>query len=197
MKIKPLVIRLAIIIVIGFSGCFIFFHKDITKDEIIQINTDDKNISVKENLKSNSILPLTNRDFVIKDDDNYIELDGKFEELKTDKKLTETITPNENHAYYVYVYEDFKILSGGEIIASIDLTTPTFQTSRGVKLGDEISEVIEKYGKLYMEKAEYDEDNEIPGYYEYAYDSKNTISKYITFFFDKSNEIVGVRLEIL
>jgi hypothetical protein len=198
MKIKTLVISLVIIIVIGFSGYFILSHRDITKNMMTQIYNTQTNISDKENTKSNSVLPLTNSDYVIMDDKNYIELNGKYEEIKTDNKITETITPNENHAYYAYVYEDFKILSGGDIIAAIDLTTSVFQTSRGVKLGDEISEVVEKYGKSYMDKAEYDEEYEIPGYYEYYYyDSKNTISKYITFFFDKNNKIIGIRLEIL
>jgi hypothetical protein len=192
MKIKPLVISLAIIIVMGFGGYFILGQRDIAKDEISQINAENKNLSDNEDTKSSSVLPLSNSDFVIMDDNNYIELNGKYEELITDNKITETIEPNEIHTYYIYVYENFKILSDGNEIAWIDLTTPVFQTSRGIKLGDAISKVIKKYGNTNMDKTQYDEENDIPGQYMYSYDGK-----FITFFFDKNNKIVGIRLEIL
>lgn len=178
--------------VIGSGIYFKFNHKNNTNDEIAQIYTDNTNINEKDNTKSNSVLPLTNSDFVIIDDKNYIELNGKYKVLKTDKKIKETIQPDENHAYYIYVYEDFKIYSDGNEITSIDLTTPVFQTSRGIRLGDEILKVIEKYGNTYMEKTQYDEEYDIPGQCIYYYDGK-----VITFFFDKNNKIIGIRLEIL
>lgn len=192
MKINPLVISVAIIIVIGFSGYFILSYKDISKDEISQICTNNTNINYEENSKLNTILPLTNNDFVIMDDNNNIELNGKYEDLLTDKKIKKIITPNENHVYYIYVYEDFNILSGGDEIGSIDLTTPVFQTSRGIKLGDTISSVIEKYGNANMSKEEYDEKHDIPGCYMYSYHGK-----FISFFFDKNSKIVRIRLEVL
>lgn len=191
MKIKP-IICLVIIIVIGLGVNFKFSHKNNSNDEMAQINTDNTNINEKENTKSNSVLPLTNSDFVIMNDKNYIELDGKYKDFKTDKKVKETKQPDENHAYYIYVYEDFKIHSDGDEIASIDLKTSVFQTSRGIKLGDTILKVIEKYGNTYMEKTQCDEEYDIPGQLIYSYDGK-----FITFFFDKNNKIVGIRLEIL
>ncbi len=76
MKIK-LIICLVIIMVIGLGVYFKFSHKNNTNDEIAQIYIDNTNINDKENAESSSVLPLTNSDFVIMDDKNYIGLNGK------------------------------------------------------------------------------------------------------------------------
>lgn len=145
------------------------------------------------NIKSN--FPLSNEDFVIKDNNNYIELGGKYEDLKTNEKITENLPPNEMKSYYIYVFENFKILTDGGIVGQIDLTAPILQTSRGIRIGDTISKVFEKYGEdAHITK--YDEDltklTNNTGFYTYTYNGKS-----LEFYVDKSGEITDIRFEII
>jgi hypothetical protein len=65
----------------------------------------------------------------------------------------------------------------------IDLTSSVFQTSRGIKIGDSLSKVIEKYGKTEIYNL-----SDSPNYYEYSYSSD-----FITFFIDKNEKVIGLR----
>lgn len=161
----------------------------IQNDKSVSIDSEAK---ITDSINIKSVLPLTNEDFVIKDKNNYIELGGKYGDLKTNEKITKTIPANEKFVYDIYVFENFKIIteSGGKancIIESIDLTTPTIQTSRGIRIGDNISEVIEKYGN-----ADHSNITDTPGYYVHRYNSN-----LLTFFVDKIGKVIGIRFELI
>lgn len=154
--------------------------------------TDPKtNIEDKD---SESVVSLTNDDFVIKDKNNNIELGGIYRDLQTNEKITKTVTANENCIYDVYEYENFKIFtqpdeSSSSIIWSIDITTSVIKTSRSISVGDNISEVVKKYGD--PDDSDMADSNET-GQYIYQYNSE-----IITFFVDKTGEIVLIRYEIV
>lgn len=157
------------------------------KSEII-----DSKIKINDSTNIKSVSPLTNEDFVIKDKNNYIELGGKYGDLKTNEKISETVPANEKHIYDIYVFGNFKIVTeaGGGAnsrIESIDLTTPIIQTSRGIRVGDTISDVVEKYGNA---DDSIIADSIAPGQYLYSYNG-NTL----TFFVDKMGNVVGIRFE--
>lgn len=181
MKFKLFLIgRISVILFfVGVGICFLF-------------NKGDANPKL-ENDELESIATLANEDFVIKDNYNNIELGGKYGDLKTNDKIIEIVPANENHIYDIYVFENFKIISqpGGDadsIIGSIDLTTLIIQTPRGISVGDNIQDVVEKYGKPdESSKA----DSIAPGQYVYQYDGK-----YITFFVDETGKVVLIRFEI-
>lgn len=157
------------------------------------VNADSKaNNNDGSNVKSD--LSLTNEDFIIKDNNNYIELEGRFENLVTNDKNIEIIPAHENHIYETYVYDNFKILiqPGGDnsnIILSIDLTTPVLKTSRGISVGATLSKVVEEYG--YPDNYS-NTDSITSDQYYYQYDGK-----VITFFIDEEDKVVLIRYEIV
>lgn len=71
----------------------------------------------------------------------------------------------------------------GNSIWSIRLLTSDFETSRGVKIGDSISKVFEKYGVI---------DSDDPDSYYYSQDRRG-----LTFYVDKNQKIIGITLEEL
>lgn len=176
------------IFLLGIGVYFIISFNSGTINRNIQ-NDKSESIDFKTNSTDNknikSVLPLTNEDFVIKDKNNYIELGGKFKYLKTNEKITKTRTTNENFAYDIYVFENLKIMIGVDTIGSIDLTTPILQTSRGIRIGDSISKVFEKYGNT----NDYDTTN-IPICYSYFYNSNS-----ISFFVDKNDKVMIIIFE--
>lgn len=198
MKFKLLFISniLITIFIFGVSVYFIVGFNRGTADPKVQ-NDKVEGIDSKANINNStnikSVFPLTNSDFVIKDKNNFIKLGGKYGDLKTNEKITKTVPADENRIYDVYEFENFKLLTqpgGGSnsIIGSIDLTTPIIKTSRGISVGDTISEVVAKYGNPDDSSIA---DSIAPGQYMYQYNSK-----FITFFVNKTGKVVLIRFEI-
>lgn len=192
MKNKLFVI--SILITIFIFGIGVYFTVSFNRGTNPKIQNDksesiDSKTKITGNTNIKSVSPLTNEDFIIKDKNNYIELGGKYGDLKTNEKITETIPCNEKHLYYIYVFENFKIRTGacGGYIGSIDLETPIIQTSRGIIIGDTISEVIKKYGKADDSNIA---DSIAPGQYVYRYNGN-----FLTFFVDKIGNVIGIRFE--
>lgn len=185
-----------IILIIGIVVYLIFSFNKGTASTVVKNNASEStNSKVEVNVRSKikSISPLTYEDFVIKDKRNYIELGGKYGDLKTNEKIVKTVPGNEKHIYDIYEFDNFKVLTqigGGasSIIWSVDLTTPIIQTSRGISVGDTVSEVIEKYGKPESASTA---DSVAPG--QYVYRDKG---EYLTFFIDKNGKVVLIRFEL-
>jgi hypothetical protein len=168
--------------------CFNWFNKDTIntvqpKDNQIDIESQT---TIMDNSNADLISPLTNKDFIIIDDDTYIELGGKYNDLETRDNIINMRLANENFAYDVYVYDSFKITTkqggqDGSIILSINLTTSRYQTSRGIRVGDNLSEAEEKYGNP-------DDSGitEIRGHHRYYYDDR------ILTFYTNDNKIITV-----
>ena len=153
-------------------------------------NSPEKN---KEISKNESVSPLSSEDFIINDTSNYIELGSKYVDLITNEKVIKTVPANEKHIYDIYEFENFKIIiqpdgGDGNTIISIDLITSFIQTSRGISVGDKISEVVEKYGIPYDSS---EADLIAPGQYNYQFNGK-----FITFFVNEYGEVVLIRFEI-
>ena len=134
-----------------------------------------------------SVKHLTNKDFIIKNENTYIKLDGKYLDLKTNEKLIFSKEPDLIHAYYFYEYKNFKICSNNEIISSISLITPTLKTTRGIRVGNPISKVFLKYGKTKYHKL-----LNKTGYYDYFYNKK-----ILTFYVDKEKKVDLISLELI
>ncbi|TYQ16371.1 UNVERIFIED_CONTAM: hypothetical protein Cloal_2904 [Acetivibrio alkalicellulosi] len=196
MKIKLFFISMLIdIFLIGIGIYSIMSFGRVTISHNIQ-NDITENIDSKTentdtiNIKSNFLLD--NEDFVIKYKNNHIELGGKYGDLKTNEKITKAIPANEKSVYDIYMFENFKIITQPDgkangYILSIDLTTPIIQTPRGIRIGDTISNVLEKYG---------DSDDctitDTSKYYVYRYRGN-----VLTFFVNEKEEVIGIRFEIV
>ncbi len=198
MKSKLFFISISIIILIIGVGVYLIFSSNkgtaspkLENDKLESIDAKTKIID-SSNIKS--VSSITNKDFVIKDKNNYIELSGKYRDLKTDEKIIKTVPANEKHIYDIYEFDNFKILiqpgrDANSRIGSIDLTTPVIQTSRGIIVGDTISQVVEKYGKADDHKII---DQTLPEEYVYRCNSE-----FMTFFVDKTGKVVLIRLELV
>ncbi|MDR0913558.1 MAG: hypothetical protein LBM65_00065 [Oscillospiraceae bacterium] len=96
---------------------------------------------------------------------------------------------NEKRAYEIYSYEDFIVeavfsnKTGEYIIGSLTLISPKYTTHRGIKIGDTVADVFEKYGEK-----EQDEDGTIS----YLYDRKH-----IYFRIDNNGIVTGISLDML
>lgn len=194
MKIK--IIFISILILISAGVYFVNFNRGAVSPNVLndKLESTDTKAKISDSLNIESVSPLNNEDFIIKDKNNYIELGGKYGDLKTNEKVIKTVPANENHIYDIYEYDNFKILTqpGGDtssIIGRIDLTTSIIQTSRGISIGNTISDVVEKYGNSDNSGAA---DSIAPGQFNYQYDGK-----FITFFVDKTGKVVLIRFEIV
>lgn len=190
----------SILIIIFLIGVGVYYITSINRAPVNpkaqndSFKSTDSKARINDSSNIKSVSPLTNEDFVIKDTNNYVELGGKYGDLKTNEKIIKTVPANEQHIYDIYEFDNFKILTqpgGGasSTIGSIDLTTPVIQTSRGITVGDNISEVVEKYGNPDdASKA----DSIAPGQYVYRYNGE-----VMTFFVDKNDKVVLIRFEIV
>lgn len=141
---------------------------------------------VTDAISKKPIAPLSDEDFIIKNDDNFVELGNTFKNLKTDEKNADIQYANEKHAYDIYAFKNFTIstqpLDEG-IIFSIYLTTPILKTFRNISIGDTISDVFEKYGLV----------DEVPsGLYMYRYNDK-----ILTFYADESGKVTGIHFQFV
>lgn len=161
-------------------------------DEDIEFYSCIEDIIPDINEEFDEIEPYNNADFQIKDDNNFIDLLGEYDKLVTSEKLIELKEPDETNKDYVYTYANFKIITDGDVIKSIELTTPVLSTNRGINIGDKIGDVQKKYGNSCRDKRKYDKENGILGQYEY-YRSEQTI----TFFIDEEGTVVSIRIVAL
>lgn len=78
-----------------------------------------------------------------------------------------------------------------DCIDYILVKTPLLQTSRGIRVGDSIYEVFERYGE-YTDRFDYSYETGRTRLYKYSYNYK-----YLEFLVDKDGTIVGIVYEIL
>gem|GEM_PF-2490916 len=191
MRIKLLFISILItVFLLGIGVYFtVSFNRGVINPKIQNYKSEsmDSRTKITDNTNIKSIYPLTNEDFVIRDKNNDIELRGKYGNLKTNEKITKTIPANEKVAYNIYIFENFNITTDGCSIDSIDITTPIIQTSRGIIIGDTLSDIIEKYGKADEANIA---DSVAPGHYAYHHNGN-----LLTFFVDKIGKVIGIRFE--
>jgi len=128
---------------------------------------------------------LSDKDFQIKGQGIFIELEDAYENIVINEKAVSISDVDEDHAYYTYVYENF-ILSVSPIngtIFCINLVTSEFETDRGIRVGDHISDVFKKYGLV---------DENLLQCYAYYYNHKMLI-----FYVDKDERVVDIKLEMI
>ena len=90
----------------------------------------------------------------------------------------------ENRAYESYVYESF-VVSVASDIFRISIISPTIETSRGIRVGDSMETVFEKYGM-----AEFLQLDSATGYYMYSHEAK-----FVRFNFDSSKKVSSILIE--
>ena len=155
------------------------------KQEESLVDSDSKNENV---INTQPPASLMDDDFVIKYDSNYIKLNEPYEDIETNEKLINFYPVTENHVYEVYEYENFIISvspnsDNGSKILSINLTSDKIETSRGIKVGDSISNVFEKYGEP---------DSRYSSEFNYHQEGK-----FITFYFDDYEKVIGIKFELI
>ena len=138
----------------------------------------------QENTPKPQVVALNEEDFIIRDENNYIKLDDKYENLVTNEKVTSILGVTENRAYESYVYESF-VVSVASDIFRISIISPAIETSRGIRVGDSMETVFEKYGM-----AEFLQLDSATGYYMYSHEAK-----FVRFNFDSSKKVSSILIE--
>ena len=152
---------------------------------------NDENVSNAQNkmlepqLQATRDVSLNDEDFIIKDENNDNKLGDKCENLVTTEKMITMQGETENRAYESYVYENF-VVSGGPNIFRIQITSPMIETSKGIRIGDDIEKVIERYGE-----ADFYESNDATGYCMYGHEAK-----FVLFYFDSSKKVTSISIEL-
>ena len=172
-----------IILSIILTGC-IDFSK--SRDEESQAK-EDMGIytNIAENASINAPDTLSDKDFQIKGQGTFIELESTYENMAINEKIVNVEYLDEMYVYDTYFYENC-ILSISPVngtIFCIDLVTSEFKTARGVSVGDHISTVFEEYGPV-------DENPSQCYVYYYNY-------KMLTFYVDQNGRVMGIKLEMI
>lgn len=179
------------IVLITIFLCVLFVLFSCSKQTLSTKNreqkVEDTNSGSKKIENENKTI-LTDEDFIIRSDDTFIQLGEPFDEIKIGKKVLSHEPCNEDQVYDTYFYDDFVLLVSfepkkGDTIWSIRLLTSEFETSRGVKIGDSISKVFEKYGVI---------DSDDSDFYYYSQDGRG-----LTFDVDENEKIIGIKIEKL
>ncbi len=143
--------------------------------------------SQKESEDKNSTI-LSDEDFIIQNKDTFIKLGEPFNEMRIGEKVKLHEPCNEEHVYDTYIYKNVVLkvsfdTKKGDSIWSIRLLNSNLATARGVKIGDSISKVFEKYGVI---------DSDDLDSYCYSQDRRSLI-----FCIDENKKIIGILLEEL
>jgi hypothetical protein len=136
--------------------------------------------------------PLSGEDFIVRSDNTIIELDMDYKELRTDEIITYARYADERYAYDTVIYENF-MLSNGLKVFMFALTTDVYETSRGIKVGDNILHAIEKYGMGRIDKkTDYQFER-----YRYSNNAKDWYNrKAIEFYVDDNKKIIRIQFEL-
>lgn len=173
--------KLIVMIVFSFmllSGC----NEEVNSDMYGKTETSSTKVTEEEKPYT-----LTEKDFNVKSKDSCIEFGGVIDDLYVNEKLTYHRPLSEKRAYEIYKYENFTLeVALDNTIFSIDLFTSEFETARGIKVGDSIDKVFEKYGMTEKDENSYD----------YQYDGPDAY-RWITFEVDENEIITGIHLEAL
>lgn len=103
---------------------------------------------IANNTSENIPASLTDDDFIVKNENTYINLGGKYEDFRTNEKIINSSSADENHAYDIHFYKNFSlnISPANSVIWSIILLTQEYKTFREISVGDSISDVVAVYG---------------------------------------------------
>jgi len=184
--IKAKNLLLAIVLLVTLTSCANDFQSTSERHEQ---NQTAENITLPpdttENADKSTPVGLSAEDFIVEDENTFIELGGNYETLKTSEEIVEARYLDEKRAYDTYVYTNFIISTEpvNNTIWFINLVTFELKTSRGISIGDSISDVFEKYGFV---------DGDSSELYVYHYDGKK-----MTFYVDKDGKVSNIIFEIV
>ncbi len=184
MKILLMTIMLSIIITICLDIYTSFNEKEGEQTQkheniVIPFNTSD-------NTTKKFTAPLSDEDFIVKNDSTFIELGGKYTDMKTDEEIVSIHDADEKQAYKVVTFENFIIATvpvNEGAIMYINLTTSVLKTHRGISIGDTMSDVFNEYGLV---------DTILPESYKYHYNGK-----ILTFYIDEYDKVTRIQLELV
>lgn len=128
---------------------------------------------------------MSDEDFIVRHDNLFIELGVEFKNIKVDEKILDVQDVDETHSYDVFVFENFiiRVELIREKIIGIYLTSSVLKTSRGISIGDTISDVFERYGIVDKAGAEF---------YMYSYRDK-----ILRFYVDENGIIRAIQFEFV
>ncbi|SET46561.1 hypothetical protein SAMN05443270_0160 [Lacrimispora sphenoides] len=175
-----------VILFISLTGCTNTFQSTSEKKEqnqTLEYMTQQPHIT--DNTDKNIPTALSDEDFIVKNKDTFIELRSSYENLITNEEISYISYLNEDHVFDTYVYENFivSVSPANNTVFSINLVTPELKTSRGIGVGNSISDIAEKYG---LDDETYDRT------LVYHYDFKMLI-----FYVDKDGIITNIVLEMI
>jgi len=129
---------------------------------------------------------LKDEDFIIKDENNYFKLGDGYKNLVTNESVISISEATVNRAYASYMYESFFVSVGVEIFR-ISITSPMLETSRGIRVGDTMEKVIEKYGGAGYQKLL--DTTECCSY--------GCGAKFVSFYFDSNQRVSSIEMWII
>ncbi|MFV0240584.1 MAG: hypothetical protein ACK5H4_11190 [Lacrimispora sphenoides] len=181
-KTKSLLITIMLSVIL--TGCASAFQASSEKN---QQNQTTENMTLHpgtaDNTDKNTPASLSDEDFIVKNENTFIELNGNYENLITNEEIVNVRYLDEKRAYDTYVYENFIVSVSPtpyNTVFFINLVTSELETSRGIRVGDFISDVFEKYGLV--------DGNS----YMYHYDDK-----ILTFYIDKDGKVTNIKFEMI
>lgn len=152
------------------------------------------------------ISPITNKDFIVSNGKDIIELGSSFDQYiypEAEEKhnyVGQLYNGDQSYDVYQHSFEDFVLYasdmyrgdiapdSAPYIIEQIDLKTPAYKTERKICIGLSKNDVLNAYGKGTIERSE---DDNTETYIEYSLGNKT-----IEFDFDKDDLIIEITLYI-
>jgi hypothetical protein len=164
-------------------GMITIFYGCEHANENVSDEFEDITISKEENV----IDDLSEEDFMLENEDFSFCLGMKYEDFALFD--IDELEPYRDKTYYFIVHEDYKIkvAMGDKSIFFLDLITSKYETTRGISVGDSLSDMLESYGHDYSQSEAFDKE-----FYTYYYDGKN-----LTFVVDENQTIISVTFDSL
>ena len=183
-KIRYLLISIMLSVIL--SGCADALQSG--EEKTIQNQTEEimtMHPDTTDNTSIDTPATLSDKDFIIKNNDTFIELNGNYENLISNEEIVQVSYLDENHVYDTYVYENFiiSVSPPGNVIFHINLLTSELETSRGISIGDSISDVCDKYGVP---------DSMASEYYLYTYEHD-----LLFFYIDEYGKVTKIKFEMI
>jgi hypothetical protein len=178
-----------IVIMLSIITVYFINTQPFGKEESEQVQKQENMVlqpNTTDSTSEKSHITLSDEDFIVNNDNTFIELGSKYKNLKTDEKIINTHYADENHVYNVFIFENFTITTepwDEGIIDNINLRTPILKTSRGASIGDPISDVFKKYGLV---------DGDSSEFYMYHYNGK-----ILKFYVDEKGKVTNIQFELV
>lgn len=149
------------------------------------VSDEFENITISQ--EENVVNDLSEEDFMLENGDFSFCLGMEYEDFALFD--IDELEPYRDKTYYFIVHEDYKIkiAMGDNSIFFLDLITSKYETTRGISVGDSLSDILENYGYDYSQSDAFDKE-----VYSYYYEGK-----ILTFVVDENQTIISITFDSL